>query len=417
MGQQRRHEARPRSARGERAHVGAGREELLGRARDDDGVDVSITARVVDRPGKRTQEFVVVAVRRGAVQDEDSDLAFTLRGKGLRTLYAPASCLIHHEGVSNGTDLAAGIKANQVANAPKFIAKWQHVLDAEHFPNGEEVFLARDRSRQKKHLLVIDHYIPQPDRDAGSRTLFAYIKMFVEGGLQVSFWPDNLYRDKEYLKALQDFGVEVMYGSQFVGRFPEWIAERGHYLDYVFLSRAHIAINYIDHIREHSAAKLLYYGHDLAHERLRQEYALTGKAKLRDEIDYWFELEQKIWRKTDVLYYPAQEEVETVAAAAPDKAVRKFSIYVYPETEIAEARARLDRAPNPTPTVMFVGGYRHRPNVDGALWFVREVLPLVQRHIPAIRTILAGSFPPPAITRLASDNVLVTGYIADAVLE
>src|SRR5262249_38486503 len=169
--------------------------------------------------------------------------------------------------------------------------------------------------------------------------------------------------------------------------------------------------------RDHSAAKLLYYGHDLAYERLKQEYALTGKAKVRNEIDYWFDLEQKIWRKTDVLYYPAQEEVEAVAAAAPDKTVRKFSIYVYPEHEIAEARARLEQMPNPAPTVMFVGGYRHRPNVDGALWFVREVLPLVQRHIPEIRTILAGSFPPPAITRLAGHNVLVTGYIADAVLE
>jgi glycosyltransferase involved in cell wall biosynthesis len=185
----------------------------------------------------------------------------------------------------------------------------------------------------------------------------------------------------------------------------------------VFLSRAHVAINYIDHIRDHSAAKLLYYGHDLAYERLTQEYALTGKAKVKDEIDYWFGLEQQIWRKTDVLYYPAQEEVEAVQAAAPDKTVRKFSIYVYPESDIAEARARLDQPPNPMPTIMFVGGYRHRPNVDGALWFVREVLPLVQRQIPEIRTILAGSFPPPAVTRLASQNVLVTGYVADPVLE
>jgi GT2 family glycosyltransferase len=348
---------------------------------------------------------------------EDSDLAFTLRAKGLRTLYMPASSLIHHEGVSNGTDLAAGIKAYQVANTPKFVSKWQHVLDAEQFPNAEEVFLARDRSRQKKHMLVIDHYVPQPDRDAGSRTLFAYIKMFVEGGLQVSFWPDNLYRDKDYLKALQDLGVEVLYGSQFVGRFPEWIAERGRYFDYVFLSRAHVAINYIDHVRDQSPAKLLYYGHDLAYERLTQEYALTGKAKVKDEIDYWFDLEQQIWRKTDVLYYPAQEEVAAVQAAAPDKTVRKFSIYVYPESDIAEARVRLDQPPNPMPTIMFVGGYRHRPNVDGALWFVREVLPLVRRQIPEIRTILAGSFPPPAVTRLASQNVLVTGYVADPVLE
>src|SRR5437660_159603 len=59
-----------------RRGVSSGGEELRGRDGHDDGVDVSITARVVDRAGKRTQEFVVVAVRRGAVQDADSDLAF-----------------------------------------------------------------------------------------------------------------------------------------------------------------------------------------------------------------------------------------------------------------------------------------------------------------------------------------------------
>ena len=374
------------------------------------GASIAVPKAVWDEVGGFDERY-------GPAYFEDSDLAFTLRAKGLRTLYAPASCLIHHEGISNGTDLAAGIKANQVANEPKFIAKWQPVLEAEHFANAEAVLLARDRSRHKKHMLVIDHYVPQPDRDAGSRTLFSYMKMFVDGGLQVSFWPDNLYRDKEYLKPLQDLGVEVLYGRQLVGRFPEWIAERGRYFDYVFLSRAHVAINYVDHLRDHSAAKLLYYGHDLAYERLKQEYALTGNATVKDEIDFWFDLEQKLWRKADVLYYPAPEEVEAVAAAAPDKTVRKFSIYVYPESEIAAARARIEAAANLTPTVMFVGGYRHRPNVDAALWFVREVLPLVQRRIPEIRTILAGSFPPPAVTRLASDNVLVTGYIADAVLE
>jgi glycosyltransferase involved in cell wall biosynthesis len=348
---------------------------------------------------------------------EDSDLAFTVRVKGLRTLYAPASPVIHHEGVSNGTDLTAGVKANQLANIPKFVDKWQHILETEQYPNGEQVFFARDRSRARKHILVIDHYVPQPDRDAGSRTLFSYVKMFVDGGLQVSFWPDNLYRDRDYLKALQDLGVEVLYGAQLVGRFAEWIKERGPFTDYVFLSRAHVAINYIDDIHKYSTAKVLYYGHDLAHERLKQEYSLTGKETTKDEIEYWLDLQQKIWQKSDVIYYPSPQEVASVKRAVPDKAVRLFSIYVYPEREIAEARARVGDEPSQIPTVLFVAGFRHRPNVDGALWFVREILPLVQTRIPEIRTILAGSHPPPAVTNLAGKNVLVTGYVPDPVLE
>ena len=94
----------------------------------------------------------------------------------------------------------------------------------------------------------------------------------------------------------------------------------------------------------------------------------------------------------------------------PDKTVRALSIYVYPDNEIEDAR--LGRERRGPPTVMFVAGFRHRPNVDAALWFVREVLPLVRLRIPKLHTILAGSFPPPAVTGLANERVLVTDLLA-----
>src|SRR5438552_2465420 len=106
------------------------------------------------------------------------------------------SQLIHHEGITHGTDVTTSTKAYQAINRDKFVAKWQSTLAAGQYPNAEHVFLARDRSGQRKHILVIDHYIPQPDRDAGSRTMFSYVKMFVDAGLQVAFWPENLYRDR-----------------------------------------------------------------------------------------------------------------------------------------------------------------------------------------------------------------------------
>src|SRR5262249_10095945 len=105
---------------------------------------------------------------------EDADLAFTLRKLGLPTMYAPFSTLVHHEGVSHGTDLATGIKAHQVVNQNRFCKRWRRVLEKEQYDNGRELFVARDRSRSRPHMLVIDHYVPQFDRDAGSRTLYEY---------------------------------------------------------------------------------------------------------------------------------------------------------------------------------------------------------------------------------------------------
>jgi GT2 family glycosyltransferase len=348
---------------------------------------------------------------------EDTDLAFRIRAKGLRTLYSPRSELVHHEGVSHGKDLSSGVKAYQVANTRKFLERWRDVLDREHYPNAEHVFLARDHSRRRKHILVIDHYVPQFDRDGGSRMMFDYLKMFVDAGLQVTFWPDNLYYDRDYARVIQSYGIDVTYGIEVLGKFAEWIKENGEHIDYAFLSRAHICTNYVDHIAEHSKALRLYYGHDLTFPRLEKEYELTGRAEVLDEIEHWRRVETHMWRKSDVIYYPAPEEVDWVAAQAPDKIVRPFRIQVYPDEGIAKARARLEREPVERPMALFVGGFAHRPNADAVLWYVREILPLVKRRLPDIATIIAGSYPPPEVKALGSDDVLVTGYISDSVLE
>ncbi len=150
---------------------------------------------------------------------EDTDLAFSVRQRGCRVLYQPLSVVVHFEGVSNGTDTSAGLKAYQVENQKKFREKWQEVLQREHDPNGCNVFKARDRSQKKKHILVVDHYVPHFDKDAGGRCTFMYLKLFVKMGFQVTFIGDNFFRHEPYTTVLNQLGIEVLYGdSYFLGR-------------------------------------------------------------------------------------------------------------------------------------------------------------------------------------------------------
>ena len=138
---------------------------------------------------------------------EDSDLAFTVQKMGYQVLYQPQSVVVHFEGVSNGTDTSTGLKHYQVVNQQKFREKWKDELD-KHPENGQDLFYARDRSYGKKTVLVIDHYVPTFDQDAGSRTVFQYLKLFVSKGYNVKFIGDNFYRSEPYTSVLQQMGIE-----------------------------------------------------------------------------------------------------------------------------------------------------------------------------------------------------------------
>jgi GT2 family glycosyltransferase len=347
---------------------------------------------------------------------EDADLAFTLRSKGLRTMYQPFSAVIHHEGVSHGTDTASGVKAFQVENLQKFLQKWKPVLAEDHFENAKNVFAARDRSARRAHVLVIDHYIPQFDKDAGSRAMFNYLKLFVENGLQVTFWPDTLFHDRYYAKVLQNMGIEVLYGQTPAHRFDHWIGENGKCFDYVFLSRPQMAEKYIRDVKRYSAAKILYFGHDLHFMRAQKEWDVLQTPKAKRELDHWRRIEPRIWATSDVVYYPGGDECEYVRAAVPGKIVRETPIYMYSERQLDAARKRLTHLENGPPQLLFVGGFRHGPNADGILWFCRHVLPVIEAAIPDLTTHIVGSFPPPEIEQLASPRVNVAGFISDAAL-
>jgi len=341
---------------------------------------------------------------------EDTDIAFQIRSRGLKVFYQPRSVVVHREGVSHGTDLRSGVKAYQVENQKKLLDKWRPELERFHFPNGNDLFVAKDRSRQKRCVLVIDHYVPQPDRDAGSRTIVQIIESLLDAGLNVKFWPHNLWRDPEYTPSLQDLGVEVMYGSEYLNRFPDWIKENGRYIDYALLSRPYVAIDFIAPLRAHSAARLIYYGHDIHHLRMQRQAAVERRnAGPGEAANKFEELETKVWASVDVIYYPSDDETELVRTRHPGCRARTLPVFGFGEFASPEEPALQQRR-----DLLFVAGFGHAPNEDAAVWFVHQVLPRIRVAVPSIRLWLVGSSPTAAVRALSRvPGVLVTGYVTD----
>lgn len=339
---------------------------------------------------------------------EDTDLAFKVRRSGKRVIYTPFSVVVHHEGISHGTDETSGVKAHQVRNQALFRDRWTDTLAKNHLPNAQNVFRARERGNRTGTVLIIDHYIPQPDRDAGSRVMVELMRQFISMGMKVIFWPDNLWYDPVYTCRLQKMGVETIYGSRWSGAFDRFIAERGSELGYVLLSRPHVAIKYIDSLRRSTDAHICYFGHDLHFMRLQREAVVTGNVECRKEADSVEKTERYLWSQSDTVFYPSEEEAAEVRRLAPDVDALAVPLFCF-DGVVENSAANLEKRDG----ILFVAGFGHPPNVDAANWLVTEIMPLVRRHYPNVMLRLAGSNPTAAVKALAEPGVEVLGYVSD----
>lgn len=351
-------------------------------------------------------------VRYSPAYCEDSDLAFEVRKAGYHVLFQPKSVVVHFEGRSNGTDTSSGLKSYQIINQEKFFEKWKHILEIEHFANGEDVFLARDHSQGNKKMLVIDHMVPKYDKDAGAKNVYMYTKMFIEMGLRVTFLPADFFPYQPYTEELEQLGIEVLYGNYYFKYWKEWLIENGHYFDYIYVNRPHIAIRFMDLLKQYTKGKIIYFGHDLHYLREQREYELKKDPEILKSSQKWKDIEFRLIDAADVVYVVGDYEKNVLQDRFPGKQIRNIPIFIYPSIREKRCFSIGERK-----DLMFVGGFNHPPNIDAVLWFAKEVFPIILKNHPNIHWYIIGSNPPDEILALADENIIVTGFVSDEELE
>jgi len=334
---------------------------------------------------------------------EDSDLCFKLRAQGLQAYYTPFSNVVHHEGVSHGTDTASGIKAYQVRNQAHFAQRWGEAL-AGQYDNGEQVPRARDRARGKPVVLVVDHYVPQPDRDAGSRTMLQFMQRLQELGCVLKFWPANHHYDPVYTPRLQALGIEVAY-APYNRNFGHYLRSAGDF-DAVLLSRPQVAAELLKDVRKYTNARVVFYGHDLHHQRMLREHAVSGDPRALAAAERARREEHAAWSGSDIVLYPSAEEVAELLAQAPQVHARAVPAYSYADFYSA-------REPAGREGLLFVAGFAHPPNVDAARWLCEEIMPRVRERVPGAKLRLVGSSPTAQVRALAGPLTEVTGQVSE----
>jgi len=340
---------------------------------------------------------------------EDTDLAFRIRQRGLRVRLQAAATIVHHEGVTSGTDLGSGTKRYQAVNREKFLQRWQAEL--ERFPepvvdpdDRSEIRRARDH-RLRGHVLVIDAYTPEPDQDSGSLRLRYLLKCFQDLGYGVTFLPDNRAHAGRYTRELQTAGIEALYGP-WVESLQRFFSERGGEFDFVMISRHYIAARYLALLKRHCPrARFIFDTVDLHYLREERLAELEKSASLARTAAQTRRSELAVIAEADATLVVSPVEQTVLREAAPDARVHVISNV----HEVVGSRRPFGERKD----LFFVGGYQHPPNIDAARWFVGSIWPLIRAQLPDVRFHLVGSKAPEEVRALHGNGVVFHGFVED----
>jgi len=335
---------------------------------------------------------------------EDTDLAMRVRQAGYRVLYQPALKVIHFEGISAGTDTSgSGLKRFQILHQTVFAERWRSALTA-HRLNGVDPDLEKDRSRARR-LLVIDKYIPAPDRDSGSLRLFRCLELIQSFGYQVTFAAVNLEYRLPYALELQQRGIEVLY-APFIASVERYLRDWGRYHDAVLLSRADTAERYLPLVRRHAPqARVMFDTVDLHFLREQRLAALHDSTALAAAAAHRKAQELALIRAADVTLVVSEAERELLGAELPQAHIEIVS-------NIHKTR-RGGPSFAERQGIVFVGSFNHPPNSDAVQFYARVILPRLRVALPGVVTSIIGADPPAALTALAAPDLVFTGYVSD----
>src|SRR5262245_60806877 len=220
-----------------------------------------------------------------------------------------------------------------------------------------------------KRALVCAPTMPEFDRESGSRRVYNLIEFLVEAGWQVSFAARQVRDGARYARLLQQRGIATFTG--FGDRIGD-VLRTGQF-DLALLAFWHVAEELIPVIRRESpATRVLVDSVDLHFLRRARQTFLSAESRvprvLSPAVAVEMARELNVYAAADGVLTVSQKEADLIADFIGDTQLARQ----VPDCE--------DLPASPVPFadrrgVLFVGNFRHAPNVGAVEFFCREVLP------------------------------------------
>lgn len=339
---------------------------------------------------------------------EETDFCLRLWEKGLRVVYEPEAVVIHYEFASSSSSEAA--QEWHARHQGFFLQRHQRQLQRHYSPDEGNILAAREARRGRRRVLFIDDRVPHPALGSGFPRSSAILTALDRFGYFITFYPTaGIFEEWHEVYADIPREVEVMLGCGPAG-LERFFSERAGYYDVIFVSRPH-NMQYLKPILQANPDRFINTRVLYDAEAIYASRDIVAR-KLKGEVISEIGAEQLIKSEANLA-----SEADLIIAVSPSEA----EVFARHGAENVHVLGHaMSTAPTPRPFsersgFLFVGSIQeeHSPNGDAVLWFIREILPIIQSSLGDVPFTIAGANRIDITTNLSRGSLKILGKVDD----
>ncbi|WP_312994434.1 glycosyltransferase [Chryseobacterium flavum] len=344
---------------------------------------------------------------------EETDFCQRLKYvQNLDIYYQPKSEILHFENISY-TGKSSNKEQLLEKNAKKFKERWNSRFEGEKFLEiNRKKYLNIDKNYKKPTILFLEESMPKYDQDSGSRRLDEIFKILIANNHKILLGvPEFNETDKKYIAYCESLGIEVFQDfvtpKNKVVKINDQIIEKLALIDLIWIFRPNGFKHWNKILKNHiTNQKIIYDMVDLHYLRVEREkeYMPTTPKMERKNL------------KTKKLEYTAMKNSDAVAAISNvEKEIVSENGIDIKKVHVVSNFHILDKVNkngfSDRKGLLFIGGFRHLPNIDALKFLVEDIMPLVWKKDASIFVNVIGpELSEDLISKYNSDKVRILGY-------
>jgi len=255
------------------------------------------------------------------------------------------------------------------------------------------------------NILVITDHVPMPDRASGELRFFSFLKILAESHnillcpFNFEIQQKNIGVEKTVTYVHKAIKIGVVVNNDSILKVL-----KTHDFDWVMFEFYHCVERFIGLVRMHQPkARVLIDSVDVHYKRFHAKALLTNEKRDFEEAKNVRCKEIAAYMKGDLTIVVTKEDADILKEDAPAVKTGVIpNIHDIPEYRLLSP---------PYKNLLFVGSFKHDPNIDAVIYFCREIVPILNDFGFEFRLEIVGPYAPPEVNALSSQNIVVSGYV------